>query len=77
VVVLLILLLLLALTGALAFVVKVALGIALGLFIGVVAVVVLLRWRIRRALFGDARRRGHRIRGSRVEVLDRDHRVDI
>jgi hypothetical protein len=75
VIVLLLILLLLAVTGALAFVVKVALGIALGFVIGAVALGLIVRWRIRRALFGNGRRVIAN-RGSRIEVLDPDHRLD-
>lgn len=69
----LILLILLAATGGLVLALKIALGVALGLFLFVALVGALVTWRIRRALFGP-RQRWRRIRGSRVEVLDRDPR---
>jgi membrane protein implicated in regulation of membrane protease activity len=69
----LILLIVLAATGGLVLALKIALGVALGLFLGVALLVALVAWRVRRALFGP-KRRWHRIRGSRVEVLDRDYR---
>jgi hypothetical protein len=67
---LLIILILLAATGALTFVLKVAVGVALGLFLGVALIGGLVAWRIRRAVFGSGPR-WRRVRGSRVEVLDR------
>lgn len=70
---LLIILILLAATGALTFVLKVAAGVALGLFLGVALVGGLVAWRIRRAISGSGPR-WRRVRGSRVEVLDQDHR---
>jgi membrane protein implicated in regulation of membrane protease activity len=73
VLILILLILLLAAAGVLGFVVKVALGVALGL----VAAFVLLAWslkrRVQRVLWGPSPRRPRRIRGSRVEVLDRRH----
>ena len=68
----LILLLILAATGGLVLVLKVALGVALGLFLGVALIGALIAWQVRRALFGP-RRRWRRVRGSRVEILDRGH----
>ena len=59
----LILLLILAATGGLVLALKIALGVAL--------VGALIAWQIRRALFGP-RQRWRRVRGSRVEVLDRE-----
>ena len=77
-IVLLLILLLLALTGALAFVAKVVLGVALGIVVGVAALAFVVRWRFRRAVFGQGRRRPIRRAGrSRIEVLDRDHRFDV
>jgi hypothetical protein len=70
---LLVILILLAATGALTFVLKVAAGVALGLFLGVALIGGLVAWRIRRVMFGPGPR-WRRIRGSRVEVLDRDRR---
>jgi membrane protein implicated in regulation of membrane protease activity len=70
-IVILVLLLILAATGGLFLALKIALGVALGLFLGVALVGAVVAWRIRRALFGP-RPRWRRIRGSRVEVLDRD-----
>jgi hypothetical protein len=70
----LILLLLLALTGGwflLKVVLGVALGVVLGLFLAVALLGAVVAWRIRRALYGP-RPRWRRVRGSRVEVLDRD-----
>jgi membrane protein implicated in regulation of membrane protease activity len=66
----LILLLILAATGGLVLVLKVALGVALGLFLGVALIGALVAWQVRRALFGP-RRRWRRVRGSRIEVLER------
>ena len=66
-----ILLLILAATGGLVLALKIALGVALGLFLGVALVGALIAWQIRRALFGP-RQRWRRVRGSRVEVLDRE-----
>jgi hypothetical protein len=78
VILLLLILLLLALTGALAFVAKVILGVALGIVVGVVALALLVRWRFRRAVYGQRRRRPLGRSGrSRIEVLDRDHRFDV
>jgi membrane protein implicated in regulation of membrane protease activity len=75
VLILILLIVLLAAAGVLGFVVKVALGVALGL----VAAFALLAWtmkrRIQRALWGPPPRRSRRVRGSRVEVLDRRHEV--
>jgi len=73
VVVILLLLLILAATGGLVLALKIALGVALGLFLGVALIGALVAWRVRRALFGP-RPRWRRVRGSRVEVLDRDSR---
>jgi hypothetical protein len=71
VIVILLLLLILAATGGLVLALKIALGVALGLFLGVALIGALVAWRVRRALFGP-RPRWRRVRGSRVEVLDRD-----
>ena len=68
----LILLIVLAATGGLILALKIALGVALGLFLGVALLGALVAWRIRRALFGQSPR-WRRVRGSRVDVLDRDH----
>ena len=82
-VLILILLLIAAVTGALSFVLKIAAAVALGVFVGVVLLGAFAMWRIRRALglsgphgltarpFGQPRPRWRRVRGSRVEVLDR------
>ena len=71
VIVVLLLLLILAATGGLVLALKIAVGVALGLFLGVALVGGLIAWRVKRALFGP-RPRWRRIRGSQVEVLDRD-----
>lgn len=73
VILILVLLILLAATGGLVLALKIAVGVALGLFLGIALVGALIAWRIRRAMFGP-RPRWRRIRGSRVEVLDRDSR---
>ncbi len=73
VIVVLLLLLILAATGGLVLALKIAVGVALGLFLGVVLVGALIAWRVKRALFGP-RPRWRRVRGSQVEVLDRDSR---
>jgi heme A synthase len=81
--ILLLILVLLAMAGILGLVVKVALGIALGVIAAVMIMVWLVRRRIRRFLYGSARRprvpprgpRWRQIPGSRVEVLD-DHAPD-
>jgi hypothetical protein len=67
----LILLILLAATGGLFLALKIAVGVALGLFLGVALVGALVAWQIRRALFGR-NPRWRRVRGSKVEVLDRE-----
>jgi len=73
VIVVLLLLLILAATGGLVLALKIAVGVALGLFLGVALVGGLIAWRVKRALFGP-RPRWRRVRGSQVEVLDRDSR---
>ena len=66
-----ILLLLAAMAGILGTVLKVAAGVALGLFIGIAALVWFATWRFRRAIRGPQWRK---VKGSKVEVLDRRYR---
>jgi Flp pilus assembly protein TadB len=69
---LILLLILAAAAGVLGVVVKVALGVALGIFAGFVFIAWFIAWRFRRVLRGAGRDpRWRRVRGSRVEVLDR------
>jgi membrane protein implicated in regulation of membrane protease activity len=69
----LVLLLVLAATGGLVLALKIAIGVALGLFLAVALIGALVAWRVKRALFGP-NPRWRRVRGSRVEVLDRGPR---
>ena len=71
------LLVLAAALGVLGIIVKVALGVALGIFLGFALVAAVLTWRVRRAIWGP-RNRWRRVRGrtgSRIDILDRDHRI--
>ena len=67
----LILLIVMAATGGLVLALKIALGVALGLFLAVALIGALIAWQIRRALLGRSQR-WRRVRGSSVEVLDRE-----
>ncbi|HEX9236375.1 MAG TPA: hypothetical protein VF972_08850 [Actinomycetota bacterium] len=76
VLVLILLLILAAAAGVLGLVAKVALGVALGFVAAFLVLAWLVSWRIRRFLFGPVRRpRWRRVRGSRVEILDRPHQT--
>lgn len=69
---LILLLLLATAAGVLGTVVKVALGVALGLVGAFVLIAWIIGWRIRKVLNGSGRGpRWRKVRGSRVEVLDR------
>lgn len=70
VVILILLLLLAAAAGVLGTVVKVALGVALGIVAGFGLIAWLVVRRVRRAMYGESPR-WRRVRGSRVEVLER------
>ena len=76
-VLILFLLVLAAIAGVLGLIVKVALGVALGVFLGFALVAAVVTWRVRRAIWGP-RNRWRRVRGrtgSRIDILDRDHRI--
>jgi membrane protein implicated in regulation of membrane protease activity len=71
------LLILAAVAGILGLIIKVALGVAFGIFLGFALVAGVVWWRVRRAIWGP-RPRWREVRGpsgSRIEVLDRDHRI--